>query len=223
MTPESSLQLAWILLTLRRHHRRGQAVRTAVRQREALLSNLRLLCARVAPPHTAADAPPAAVGPAGQLVAALDTPQLRASVAAELHSLLALVRRASVQVVEAVQAWRSGLRRPVPFELNGTNYIETMADEPAELRAPHLAKLLAEAAPLAPAGTLDAGRLWAARQAIAREPEIQQRVAAALRQEAAEGFKATTLRWSPLDEAQVLAELGRPSATTYVYKVASYA
>jgi len=171
----------------------------------------------IAPPPSP-DAP-AAAGPAGPLVAALETPQLRASVAAELHSLLALVRRASVQVVEAVQAWRSGLRRPMPFDLNGVNYVAAMAEEPQELQQPHLAQLLAEAAPHAPPATLDAGRLWAARQAIAREPEIQRNLEAALREESIEGFKANTLRWSPLDEDQVLHELGRPSTSNYVYKV----
>ena len=47
---------------------------------------------------------------------------------------------------------------------------------------------------------------------IAREPELQARLQGAPAQEARGGFDAagrglTTLRWSPLDEAQVRAEL----------------
>ena len=63
----------------------------AIRQREALLCNLRLLCARVDVPSPL------------ETAAALETPRLRASVAAELHSLVALMRRSSVRVVEAVR------------------------------------------------------------------------------------------------------------------------
>jgi len=59
---------------------------------------------------------------------------------------------------------------------------------------------------------LDAARLWAARQVIAREPELQARLQGAPAQEGRGGFDAagrglTTLRWSPLDEDQVRAEL----------------
>jgi len=96
-TVGNGLQLAWLLLALRRHHRRARAVGAAVRQREALLCNLRLLCARVDVPS-----PQEGSHPAGQMAPALETPRLRASVAAELHSLVALMRRSSVRVVEAV-------------------------------------------------------------------------------------------------------------------------
>ena len=49
-------------------------------------------------------------------------------------------------------------------------------------------------------------------QVIAREPELQARLQGMPAQEARGGFDAagrglTTLRWSPLDEAQVRAEL----------------
>ena len=88
--------------------------------------------------------------------------------AAELHSLVALVRRSSVRVVEAVLAWRAGLRRPLPFEVQGSgsgNYLLAMAAEPEELTRPRIAALLQEARPKGPSEVaLDAARLWAARQ-----------------------------------------------------------
>ena len=118
-------------------------------------------------------------------------------------------------------AWRAGLRRPLPFEVQGSggssnsnnNYLEAMSAEPEELTRPHLAALLQEARPKGPSEVaLDAARLWAARQVIAREPELQARLQGMPAQEARGGFDAagrglTTLRWSPLDEAQVRAEL----------------
>ena len=76
-------------------------------------------------------------------------------------------------------AWRAGLRRPLPFEVQGcggsssnNNYLEAMSAEPEELTRPHLAALLQEARPKGPSEVaLDAARLWAARQVIAREPQ----------------------------------------------------
>ena len=57
-----------------------------------------------------------------------------------------------MRVVEAVLAWRAGLRRPLPFEVQGSgsgNYLLAMAAEPEELTRPHIAALLQEAWPKA--------------------------------------------------------------------------
>ena len=55
-------------------------------------------------------------------------------------------------------AWRAGLRRPLPFEVQGSrsssssnnNYLEAMAAEPEELARPHIAALLHAARPTGP-------------------------------------------------------------------------
>lgn len=133
-------------------------------QRDALLCNLRLLCARV-------DVAWQEGAPA------LETPRHR------------WWRRSSVRVVEAVLAWRAGLRRPLPFEVQGSgsgNYLLAMAAEPEELTRPHIAALLQEARPKGPSEVaLDAARRWAARQVITREPELQSRLQGAPAQEGA--------------------------------------
>ena len=53
---------------------------------------------------------------------------------------------------DQVLAWRAGLRRPLPFEVQGSgsgNYLLAMAAEPEELTRPHIAALLQEAWPKA--------------------------------------------------------------------------
>ena len=109
-------QLASVLLALRLHAERTLLVTAAITQREALCRHLRLSCARLAPMHAAStrssrlDTVPGTgtVAPARGMVSCLE---------AEVVSTVALLRQATVRVVEAVSTWRGGLTTPAPVVL----------------------------------------------------------------------------------------------------------
>ena len=106
-------QLAALLAALRRHAQRTKSVRLAIGSRELLVRHLRLACARLAPMHarqkhsSKLDAGSSKNGPASWEVVS--------SIEAEVVSTVALLRQATVRVVEAVVAWRGGLTSQAPF------------------------------------------------------------------------------------------------------------
>jgi hypothetical protein len=211
-------QLASLLASLRRHGQRTRAAFAAVAQREQLVRHLRLSCARLVPMHALQSHRSKLDAVPGRNGAAPPMREIVRSLEVEIVSTVALLRQATVRVVEAVLAWRGGLvsqalfavaldagRQPTGVEMGGEadvreqctpNYVLRMAtdlDGITELSS-EMPSVLHEAP-----SRLDRRRLWRARQAIDLELQTEQR---ATRQAAADGG-APMLRWRPVPTSEL--------------------
>ena len=229
-------QLACLLAAVRRHALRTKSAMMVIGQRELLVRHLRLSCARLAPMHALANKP---------LVAGASAPpkEIVSSLEAEIVSTVALLRQATVRVVEAVVAWRGGLTSQAPFaapldnsgnrsSLGGggggrgiwtPNYLLHMAtdlDDITELSA-EMPGVLHEAP-----SRLDRRRLWRARQAIDLEPQTTQR---AIRQILSSNSESSsggvsdgpTLRWQPVQTSELKKVAGVKEVDGCLFEIAA--
>ncbi|KAL1530546.1 hypothetical protein AB1Y20_001447 [Prymnesium parvum] len=180
----NAAQLATLILAARLHASRTAIVRSAIDQREMALSSLQLLIKRL-PEGSDANEPKA----------------LRATMQLELNALIALLRRASVQVVEAVQRWRGGLWAPLPFEYRGDNYLLRMQTDLNSIKQPKLLEGLLQRSG-GGKHPLDPVRLFVAQHALRVEVEKEQECN--LPASTREGGASRVLRWLPVTDGVAL-------------------
>jgi hypothetical protein len=215
-TPSNSAQVATLLLALIRAAERATAARAAIRQRLKLLAHARNLVEQLASSAGAAGGGNAAKTAGGEgttrRTRVVIDDKLRASLLAQLRSLLGLLRQAGVQVVEAVTEWRAMYRHPLPFEWeNANNLIAIQTQHVALPRA-----LIDELNTLGGRPTsADTHREETARKTIEAEGPLQAERARQAAQKwipapppaGAAGPAASVLRWQPVDEAAMRAQL----------------
>lgn len=180
----SSAHLATLLIAARRHARRTTMVLAAVEQREALLACLKLLVSRLPQNED------------GKVCNAMSI-----TMELELDGLVSLLRRASVQVVEAVQRWRGAMWRKLPFEYKGQNYLIRMKTDLHSLAQPQVIERLLhrnDGRRL----SIDSLRLYAAEQAILIESDVGQETRGLV--PFPNGSVSTILRWLPVIDEPAL-------------------
>ena len=234
-------QLTGLLLTLRRHAERLVAVHRAVVQREDIYRHLRTACNRLAPMHAATSMPRSRLDAVPTGASVPPSQSMIASVEAEVISTVALLRQATVRVVEAVHAWRGGLTTPAPFlwptggasgaagsdgapgrRATTSNYLQLVLSDTDDLgsMSMRMASLLREAP-----SRLDRKRLWRAKQTIDLEAFTMRRFHTHTSHDhPTDAPLRPGLRWSPVKESelrQVTGEGPNPSTWTGLFEPAA--
>ena len=211
----NAAQLGTLVVVLRRCAARCAAARVAIRQRRKLLAHAESAIAQLVPPGEGNSA--SQQSRTKRAWTGIDS-KLRASLLAQLRSLLSLLRHSRVTVVEAILSWRAMYRDPLPFLWDGRNYLLSMQEEHVTISR-QLHEELQQLAGRA-AAPVDAEREAAARLAVESEERVQatreqQRVRGWLaprrRKHPSTAPPARLLRWQPVNESALVSELRPPS------------